>query len=133
MKKKLPVLALFFASLLFMACAEEKDALEYVNKSYQDIYIYKTYSADHVLPFGEEYMGRVIKPFYRSGRFESHTDYIYPDYGKYDTLYTTVVSADTVSKYEWRMVRELNMILRRDTIPLNDTYLKSIRYRLVYE
>lgn len=133
MKKRLIwLLAISFAGLLFVACAEDKDALEYVNKSYQNIYVFKTYSSDQILPMDEEYLGQVIYPYYRGGRFQSYTDYIYPDYAKYDTLYTTVLSADTLSKYAWKQVRDHTMILRRDSIPLNESYLKSINWRIEY-
>ncbi|NDV69243.1 hypothetical protein [Dysgonomonas sp. 25] len=133
MKKRLSVLATVFAGLFLVACDVDDDTLSYVNKSDQSIYIYKTYSAEQILPPGEEYLGRVIYPFYKSGRFQSFTEYIYPDFQHYDTLFTTVVSLDTIQKHTWHVVRRENMILRRDTIPLSEAYLKSIKYKIEYK
>lgn len=132
MKNKL-LIALVMTGVLFLsACDEDQDYIEYINRSSMDIYIYKSYSSQSILPLEEEYLGRVIHRYYKGGRFQSYTDYIYPDYTAYDTLYTTLVSVDTINKYSWETVHSQNMILRCDTIPLDESYLKSIDYKMYY-
>lgn len=132
-KSKKLLYLLFFTSFALVGCEDEnKDYIRYENKSDMDIYIYESYMASHILPYDRANLGELVHHFYKSGRFQKYTAYIYPDFEINDSLFLTVISLDTINKYSWETVRDHQMILRRDSISLSKEYLKKIDYKIMF-
>lgn len=126
----------FFAfcivSILTTSCNEEKDYVKLVNYSHQDIYVFDAYDSPIELPNNRAEIGNIINRYYRSGTYKTYTAYFDIDFNLCDTLYLTVLSADTVAKYPWDVVLKEKKFVTRYTVPFNRDYLKSIDYTLKF-
>lgn len=132
MKKILFILVLFIAVAVGTSCDKEKDYIKLVNYSHQDIYVFDAYTRDEILPTSKAELGNLINKYYRSGTYKTYTAYFDIDYNLCDTLYVTVLSADTIAKYTWETIIEKEMIMQRYIIPFNESYLKSINYTIKF-
>lgn len=114
------------------SCSEEKEYIKLVNHSHQDIYVFDAYDNPVELPQNRAEIGNIINRYYRSGTYKTYTAYFDIDYNLCDTLYLTVLSADTVAKYPWDVILQDKKFVTRYVVPFNKEYLKSIDYTLKF-
>lgn len=131
MKKLIYTLFLFFIiASVATSCEEEKDYIRLVNHSHQDIYVFDAYDSPEELPNNRAEIGNIINRYYRKGAYKPYTAYFDIDYNLCDTLYLTVLLADTVAKYPWETILKEKKYVTRYTLPFNREYLKSIDYTI---
>ena len=112
----------------FTACPEDGGKiLRFHNLSDAPIYMYYGYDANTIMPDKMKNLENILSD--KSQRNSSFT--INLDEFK-DTLYISILSADTVAKYDWEIIKERNMILKRYSISLKDNDLKKIDYKVSY-